>query len=72
MHNIKELRNNLESFQKKIKSRNIELDLKKIIDTDKKNRELIQKKELLESEKKKFQNQKIKAFLNNQKKFQKI
>ena len=39
MHNIKELRNNLESFQKKIKSRNIELDLKKIIDTDKKNRE---------------------------------
>ena len=53
MHNIKELRNNLESFQKKIKSRNIELDLKKIIDTDKKNRELIQKKELLESEKKK-------------------
>ena len=68
MHNIKELRNNLESFQKKIKSRNIELDLKKIIDTDKKNRELIQKKELLESEKKKISKSKDKSLFEQSKK----
>ena len=68
MHNIKELRNNLESFQKKIKSRNMELDLKNLIDTDKKNRELIQKKEILESEKKKISKSKDKKFFEQSKK----
>ncbi len=52
MHNLKEIRKNLELFEKKIKERNSTVDLKSLIKHDKKNRELIQKKEKLEQEKK--------------------
>ena len=52
MHNLKEIRKNTELFEKKIKQRNSTIDLKSLIEYDKENRELIQKKEKLEQEKK--------------------
>ncbi len=52
MHNLKEIRKNTELFEKKIKERNSTVDLKSLIKHDKENRELIQKKEKLEQEKK--------------------
>ncbi|OUW73701.1 MAG: serine--tRNA ligase [Pelagibacteraceae bacterium TMED216] len=52
MHNLKEIRNNLEYFSKKISERNVTLDSSKLLDLDKQNRELIQNKEKLEQEKK--------------------
>ncbi len=52
MHNIKDIRNNFDNFKNIIKSRNISIDLEKILDLDKKNRKLIQEKEALEQEKK--------------------
>ena len=52
MHNIKLIRDNPELFLEKINNRNIKIDLKTLLDIDIKNRELIQKKEKLEQEKK--------------------
>ena len=54
MHNIKEIRNNPDLFTKGLADRNLDIDIKKILDLDKKNRELIQKKEKLEQEKKNY------------------
>ena len=45
MHDIKEIRKNSEIFLKKISQRNVKFDLKSLLDLDKKNRDLIQKKE---------------------------
>ena len=52
MHNIKNVREDYELFEKKLKNRNVEIDFKEIKDLDIKNRNLIQKKEGLEKEKK--------------------
>ena len=52
MHNIKDIRNNLNSFKDFLKKRFIELDLNNILFLDEQNRKLIQRKENLESEKK--------------------
>ena len=52
MHDIKYIRNNPSEFEKEIKKRNVKIDLNKILELDKINRSLIQKKETLESEKK--------------------
>ena len=52
MHNIKIIRKDPEFFKKKLSQRNVDIDIKKIVDLDKKNRDLIQKKEKLEQEKK--------------------
>ncbi len=52
MHNLKDIRKNIELFEKKIKDRNSTVDLKSLIKHDTENRELIQKKEKLEQEKK--------------------
>jgi len=51
MHNIKEIRNNLDLFKSSLKKRFLETDLNKILELDKKNRKLIQKKENLEIKK---------------------
>ena len=45
MHNIKEIKNNIETFEKKLKSRNSNINLKDILKLDKLNREIIQIKE---------------------------
>jgi len=52
MHNLKDLRNNLESFKKKLKERNVEFDIDNFNKKDKDNRDLIIEKEKLEQEKK--------------------
>ena len=52
MHNIKEIRKDFSKFQKSLKKRNIEVDFEKIQKLDEQNRNLIQKKESLEKEKK--------------------
>ncbi len=52
MHNIKDIRKNLEFFKKKLIERNSNYDLDDLINLDKKNRDLIKKKEDLEQEKK--------------------
>jgi len=52
MHNLKDLRKNLEVFKKKFKERNVDFDIKKFNQIDQINRKLINKKELLEQEKK--------------------
>ena len=52
MHNLKEIRKNFDSFKKALEKRSVEIDLNKLIDLDKTNREFIEKKEILEKEKK--------------------
>ena len=52
MHDIKIIRKDYKFFLKKISERNVIIDLEKLINLDKKNRELIQNKEKLEQEKK--------------------
>ncbi len=52
MHNIKEIRNNLDLFKNSLKKRFLDIDINEIVELDKKNRKLIQEKENLEKEKK--------------------
>ena len=52
MHNIKEIRNNLDLFKSSLKKRFLETDFDEILELDEKNRKLIQKKENIEKEKK--------------------
>tara|TARA_B110000971_G_scaffold150366_1_gene153563 strand:+ start:649 stop:1896 length:1248 start_codon:yes stop_codon:yes gene_type:complete len=52
MHNIKEIRKDLEFFKKKISERNSTINFDALIILDKENRELIQQKEKKEQEKK--------------------
>ena len=52
MHNIKEIRKDFSKFQKSLEKRNLEVDFEKIQKLDEQNRDLIQKKETLEKEKK--------------------
>ena len=52
MHNIKDIRKNFEFYKKKFTDKNINVNLKFLLDLDEKNRNLIQKKEKLEHEKK--------------------
>ena len=52
MHNIKDIRENPDQFKKNLNNRFIDIDLKKILFLDEKNRKLTQEKEALEKEKK--------------------
>jgi seryl-tRNA synthetase len=52
MHNLKDLRSNLDHFKKKLKERNVDFDIANFSKKDSLNRELINKKEKLEQEKK--------------------
>ncbi len=52
MHNIKDIRKNLDFFKKKLSERNVNINFDALIDLDKQNRELIQSKEKKEQEKK--------------------
>ena len=52
MHNLKNLRNNIDLFKKKFNDINLQFDVNEFSDLDKINRELISKKETLEQEKK--------------------
>ena len=52
MHNIKDIKKNIEAFNKALKDRFLNVDLKNILSLDEENRKLIQDKEILEKEKK--------------------
>ena len=52
MHNLKDIRKNIEIFKKKILDKNSTIDFDNLLALDIKNRDLIQKKENLEKEKK--------------------
>ena len=71
MHNLKDIRKNFDFYKKKINERFTKIDLDKLILLDKKNREIIQNKEKLESEKKILSKNKDPKTLKNQKNFQK-
>ena len=68
MHNIKELRKNLDSFQKKLKNRNLDFDIKHFNLLDEQNRKLINEKETLEQEKKFLSKSKDKSNFDKSKK----
>ena len=52
MHNLKEIRKDVNFFKKKIQERNASVDFENLLNLDKENREIIQKKEKFEQEKK--------------------
>ena len=60
MHNIKDLRKNLQTYKKKFKDRNIDFNSNNFQKIDEINRELIAKKEKLENEKKSLSKKKDK------------
>jgi len=68
MHNIKLIRKDSKYFSKKITERNIKIDLDNLLNLDKKNRELISKKEKLEQEKKKISKKQDKTQFSKSKK----
>ena len=67
MHNIKDIRNNLNEFKKLIQTRNSDIDIEQIKDLDEKNRKLIQEKENLEKQKKDISKKKDEALFKKSK-----
>jgi len=67
MHNIKEIRNNINFFKNSLKKRFLDIDVNNILDLDENNRKLIQKKEILESEKKIISKSKDTSLFNKSK-----
>ncbi len=68
MHNLKEIRKDFESFKKAIEKRTVDIDLNKLKELDVKNRDLIQKKESFEKEKKDISKSKDKTLFDKSKK----
>ena len=52
MHNIKEIRNDIQGFKESLKKRFLDIDVDKILKLDENNRKYIQNREILEKEKK--------------------
>ena len=61
MHDLKRIRKDFNAFETALKNRSINVDFDKLKDLDKRNREFIQKKELLEKEKKDISKSKDKS-----------
>ena len=68
MHKIKDIRKNPDQFEKDLKNRFVEIDLKKILLLDEDNRKFIQKKESLEKEKKDISKSKDSSLFEKSKK----
>ena len=68
MHNIKDLRKDLNKYKQKLKDRNLELDIEKFNNLDEVNRKLINYKEKLEQEKKALSKSKDKSNFDKSKK----
>ena len=71
MHNLKEIRENLEHFKISLSHRNSEVDYDQILDLDKKNRQLIQEKEKFEMEKKNISKSKDESLFEKSKEISK-
>ena len=67
MHNLKEIRKNFSEFEKFLKNRSTNIDFTNLKILDKKNRELIQQKESLESKKKEISKSKESSLFNKSK-----
>jgi seryl-tRNA synthetase len=67
MHNIKDIRNNVQSFKEALKKRFIKLDIEKILTLDEDNRKYIHEKEILEQEKKEISKSKDKSLFEKSK-----
>jgi seryl-tRNA synthetase len=67
MHNIKNIRDNFDKFKKDLLKRNIQINFEEILNLDKNNRKLIQKKEALEKEKKAISKSKDKSLFEKSK-----
>ena len=68
MHNIQDLRKNLDTYKKKLSERNVNFNVEDFIKKDTLNRELISKKENLEKEKKSLSKSKDKTNFEKSKK----
>ena len=68
MHNIKVIRNDLEAFKKALDKRFLTVDVDKILSLDENNRKYIQKREILEKEKKDISKSKDKSLFEKSKK----
>ena len=68
MHNLKDLRKNLDTIKKKFQDRNVDFDISDFDKKDTLNRELISKKEKLEQEKKNLSKTKDKSNFDESKK----
>ena len=68
MHNIKDLRKNLRIYKKKLKDRNLDIDVENFNKLDELNRKLINDKEKLEQEKKSISKSKDKSNFDKSKK----
>ncbi len=69
MHNIKDIRKNIDAFKEALNKRFLDIDLEEILSLDENNRKYIQEREILEKEKKIYQNQKTRHSLKNLKIF---
>ncbi|MDC1112335.1 serine--tRNA ligase [Candidatus Pelagibacter sp.] len=67
MHNLKEIRKDFETFKRSIERRSVDIDFDKLKSLDIQNRELIQKKEALEKEKKDISKSKDKSLFTRSK-----
>jgi len=68
MHNIKDIRNDVEFFKEALKKRSVSINLDKILTLDENNRKYIQEREMLEKEKKEISKSKEKALFEKSKK----
>ena len=68
MHDLKDLRKNLNTYKKKLIDRNLDFDLDLFLKVDSENRKFIQKKEQLEQEKKTLSKTKDKSNFEKSKK----
>ena len=67
MHNIKDIRENIDNFINSISKRNVSIDKNKIINLDAENRKLIQEKETLEKDKKEISKKNDKSLFEKSK-----
>tara|TARA_B100000767_G_scaffold216103_1_gene203651 strand:+ start:879 stop:2159 length:1281 start_codon:yes stop_codon:yes gene_type:complete len=67
MHNIKEIRNNIDNFKKSLDKRFLDIDVDKILFLDENNRKYIQQREVLEKEKKEISKSKDKSLFKKSK-----
>ena len=67
MHNIKEIRSNIESFKESLQKRYLDLNVDAILELDEKNRKFIHDKENLEKEKKEISKSKDKTLFEKSK-----
>jgi len=67
MHNIKEIRNNIEGFKESLQKRYLDLNVDNILELDEKNRKFIHDKENLEKEKKEISKSKDKTLFEKSK-----